>query len=435
MNQMIKAKVMSFVSALLVLVGGITPAFSAVDCPSSTSRVVASEPAAALAFSKAGQAAQTQSVDGTAGAQRDLQTAFTVIEPLRPGEKRYKMHMICATNRKEQDIKLKFNEFGEVIPAKRVKFLNEASPDGIGYYDCLVSFSGKPDMKLLQTPMDCKLSPYTWAKWRLKQPDIESITKLSESDLLAYLKRVSVDGQIYVNVPGSFTRFDESVKRGSAAVLALDSKATLTFSWPSLGTINPNSYGYDGTQAERSILVFDRFVRKLAKEFGPTNVHVMGHSMGNRIISWTAAVQMLRNGCLDEDGVCKIPDKYGRLEMISPDVDASLFVDNYADSVKATYTAVDIWVSKKDKALFLSKLVHKKPRLGQRVKELPVIPGVRFIVFTKADMGKFGHSVPFPIVARIIKTKGACPGYPWKLVRLRDGDSPVDELVKRKKDE
>lgn len=416
---MIKAKViskvMSFVSAMLVLLGGFAPAYAAGETPSSTSAMVLP--------------------NEFGHEQTDLQTAFTVVEPLRPGEKRYKMHMICATNRKEQDIKVKFNEFGEVIPCKRIKFLNEASPDGIAYYDCLVSFSGKPDLKLLQTPMDCKLSPYTWVKWRLKQPDIESITRLSETDLFAYLKRASVDGQIYVNVPGSFTRFDESVKRGSAAVLALDSKAALTFSWPSLGTINPNSYGYDGTQAERSILVFERFMRKLAKEFGSTNVHVIAHSMGNRIVSWTAAVQMLRNGCLDEEGVCKIPDKFGRLEMVSADVDASLFVDNYANSVKATYTAVDIWVSKKDKALVLSKLVHKKPRLGQRVKELPVIPGVRYIVFTKADMGTFGHSVPFPILAKVIKSKGECPGYPWRLVRIRDGQSPIDELIKRDKDE
>lgn len=428
---MIKAKVVSFVSALLVLIGGMTPAFSAVDTPSCTGNFVA----AATADKTDGQATQTQSTEELNASMAGAQPAITVIEPPLPGQKRYRLHMLCATNRKQQDIKPKFNALGEVLPAKRMKFLNEASSDGMTYCECEVSFSGKPDMQLLQTPMDCKLSPYSWVKWRLKSPRIESIKRLSESEFFAYLRKASPDGQIYLNIPGSFTAFDEAVKRGSAAVLALDSKAAFTLSWPSLGTINPNSYGYDGTQAERSILTTHRLLNRLAKEFGAENVHVIAHSMGNRLVSWAAAVTMLKNGCLDDEGVCIRPEKFGRLEMVSADVDASLFVDNYAQSVKATYTAVDIWVSKKDKALFLSKLVHKKPRLGQKQKELPVIPGHRFIVFTKADMGKFGHSVPFPIVARIIKSKGKCPGYPWKLVRIRDGESPVDVLIKRDKNE
>ncbi len=408
MNQMIKAKVVSFVSALLLLVGGMTPAFSAVDNTPATTPIVLP--------------------DG-------MQPAFAVIEPPLPGQKRNRMRVLCVTNRKQQDIKPKFNALGEIIPNTLMKFLNDASETGLTYCACEISFGGKPDMKLLQTPMDCKLSPYSWAKWQLKSPRIESILKISESEFFDYLHQASTDGQIYVIMPGSFTRFDEAVKRGSAGVLALNSKAVFVFSWPAQGSIRPDNYGYDGTQAERSILVFERLMSRLAKEFGSKNVHVIAHSMGNRIISWTSAVIMLRNGCLDNEGVCTIPEKFGRLEMVSADIDASLFVDNYANSVKATYTAADIWVSKKDKALFLSKLVHKKPRLGQRVKELPVIPGIRFIVFTKADMGKFGHSVPFPIIARVIKSQGKCPGSPWKFVRIRDGESPIDELVKRDKDE
>lgn len=90
--------------------------------------------------------------------------------------------------------------------------------------------------------------------------------------------------QALVFIHGYNVEFDEALQRLSQIAFDLQFDGTLiAFSWPSRGaTLN---YLSDRTRADSAAKPFVNLLDKLSKERPDTTIHVLAHSMGNRVLS------------------------------------------------------------------------------------------------------------------------------------------------------
>ena len=60
--------------------------------------------------------------------------------------------------------------------------------------------------------------------------------------------------------------------------------AAILYSWPSQGKLGLVAYNKDGRNAELSAPHFKAFLSRLTARTGVQTVHVIAHSMGNRVV-------------------------------------------------------------------------------------------------------------------------------------------------------
>jgi esterase/lipase superfamily enzyme len=200
-----------------------------------------------------------------------------------------------------------------------------------------------------------------------------------------------------VFVHGACDAFEDCAQ--DAATMAYYSeKPTVLYSWPS----NPKwrSYFIDGVNNEWSQGHFNTFCKDLLalQTEHPLQVIFVSHSMGNRLV------------------IRSLPVTYGKglvsnWELVSPDMDADTtrhYVMGY-DEAKAK---IRLYVSNKDKMLGLSQILSGGYyRLGEAANQASMPPDwkgskpkqIERIDFTAIDTGFHGHSIPFALVAHILK--------------------------------
>ena len=184
------------------------------------------------------------------------------------------------------------------------------------------------------------------------------------------------DRTILLYVHGYNADFEGSVIR--AAQLGFDLKvpgAMALFSWPSRGTTE--GYNADEATVETSESRFINFVRLLAEEAGAERVHVIAHSMGNRLLARTAEAVRAAGVTL------------GQIILAAPDVDAQLF-RHLAATYPLISTATTMYVSAKDRALGMSKFLHTYDRAGY-TPPVTLVPGIDTVEVTDIDLTVIGH--------------------------------------------
>lgn len=105
------------------------------------------------------------------------------------------------------------------------------------------------------------------------------------TSLKAHLGRAALSKrQALIFVHGFNVDFDEATKRLSQVAFDLEfDGALIAFSWPSMG--NQLRYLTDRQRADASVDQFVRFLDQLSADLPGVTLHVMAHSMGNRILT------------------------------------------------------------------------------------------------------------------------------------------------------
>jgi esterase/lipase superfamily enzyme len=189
----------------------------------------------------------------------------------------------------------------------------------------------------------------------------------------------STANEAFVFVHGYCTTFEDSVLR--TAQIAYDlgfDGAPISYSWPSQGELA--DYPQDETNAQWSVPHLKSFLQELAQYSGAKTIHIIAHSMGNRIVSH--ALQLLY--AESQTKACRMR----HIVLTAPDIDADTF-KQMAEAIKSLADRVTLYCSAHDKALALSKRFHGYPRLGETTL---VIEGIDTIDASAVDTSFIGHS-------------------------------------------
>lgn len=177
-------------------------------------------------------------------------------------------------------------------------------------------------------------------------------------------------GEVFVFVHGYNNTFEDAARR--AAQIAHDLKfagAPVMYSWPSQAKSSLDGYRTDGQMAGWSEEHLIDFVSMVARDSGARRVHLIAHSMGNRIVS--GALRRLVEQC--NSG--RIP-RFNEVILSAPDVDADYFKTAIAPRIIHSADRITIYSSSRDYALKMSSFFNPmaRKRLGEAGDELTVFP-------------------------------------------------------------
>lgn len=248
---------------------------------------------------------------------------------------------------------------------------------------------------VVQVSKDRPMGGFDSAWWRtvlcLKKDDIliggtsiESPESFWSSLMDAMKREDSKERVAIIFVHGYCNTFLDAV--ATAAAIGHDAgkgvAATAMFSWPSLGKSGAQKYIRDGELAAASELAFEAFFREFLLKSGATRVHLIAHSMGNRVV--LRALERLKASKPREH------EAFANVVFAAPDVERQLFLDllprtRIADERRTLYA------SERDLALKVSKYwVHTTERAGL-LPPTNVSEALDSINVTDADFSRNGH--------------------------------------------
>jgi len=187
-----------------------------------------------------------------------------------------------------------------------------------------------------------------------------------------------------VFVHGYNVSFDDALLR--TAQLAVDLRLNgpaCAFSWPSHA--DALKYTFDATNAEVSIAPFQRFLSQLVKNCQADRIHVVAHSMGNRVV--TRAIANLRS----TDAADPLKRKVREIVLAAPDIDEREFTEELLPAFVADHH-VTLYASSRDWALTVSKWFNGFRRAGDTVPEVVVRFPMDTIDASEVDTSFLGHS-------------------------------------------
>lgn len=214
---------------------------------------------------------------------------------------------------------------------------------------------------------------------------------------LSRLEGAGFDGQLNTALEGEETRardmfifvhghavtFDAAARQAAQLAVDLDMRAGASFySWPNGESVA--AYQVSQNNVGVSSRHFTRYLQAVLEEAGDTNIHIVAHSMGNRLL--LEALERLSYA--QEPGDAPL---FGELVWASPDVDAEYFSEVLAELPQMA-EGMTAYTSSKDRALQLSQsLGGSYPRAGQS-QPLPQIAELLTAVDTSNVSRGIGHS-------------------------------------------
>lgn len=186
--------------------------------------------------------------------------------------------------------------------------------------------------------------------------------------------------EAFVFVHGFNVTFEDAALR--TAQMAYDlgfAGAPILYSWPSQGSLL--DYLKDGRNADLSAKELKAFLEELTSRTGVRTVHLIAHSMGNRVLT-QALVQMADTGK-------RANVHFRQVALLAPDIDAVLF-QQIAERIESEADRVTLYASSKDGALLLSKKLAGYPRAGDATPYPIMIPGIDSIDASAVDTSMLG---------------------------------------------
>jgi esterase/lipase superfamily enzyme len=236
----------------------------------------------------------------------------------------------------------------------------------------------------------------TWWKFEFKDNPKKHVTLLSVTalDRDACVSRIKADLQstsetsALVFVHGYFVAFADAARR--AAQLAFDLEfngVPILYSWPSNGSLV--KYVEDGNNVKWSEPHFLSFLHTLVAEIGVQSVHIIAHSMGNRLV--TETLKTLQPTAPAGDPGTGLSSMLSQLVLAAPDVDSDTFAQ-IAPQLVSRVKRVTLYASARDTALAFSQSINGYPRIGDAGDDLRVVAGVDTIDASDVDTGLFSLS-------------------------------------------
>ncbi len=217
------------------------------------------------------------------------------------------------------------------------------------------------------------VTPATWEQFLAGVSD--QIQRSRQQDLLLFVHGFNVS-------------FDASLVR--TAQIALDmpfNGAVVAYSWPSQGGIQ--NYSNDEPVNAAAVAPFQEFLNRLRDGVpSGTRIHIVVHSMGNRIV--LRAIASLTNPALLRRATPK-PPPIGHLALMAPDVGLADF-QMLMPLVIPQCERVSLYTSRFDLALVASRRLHSEQRAGDGQPPL-ILSGLETIDCSAIDgTSCLGHS-------------------------------------------
>ena len=153
----------------------------------------------------------------------------------------------------------------------------------------------------------------------------------------------------------------------------------ITYSWPSRA--KTLRYLADEKSIAHGQKYFDAFLKMIIEELDITKIHILAHSMGNRL-----ATLGMQNLSADVAG-----DKLGQVIFASPDVDRGDFAER-AKKFAGKADRYTLYINDDDLALELSQVIHFGPRAGEKDDAPLVVDPVDTVDATPIETSLLGHS-------------------------------------------
>lgn len=200
-------------------------------------------------------------------------------------------------------------------------------------------------------------------------------------------------GEVLVFVHGFNSSFEDAARRTAQIAKDVNFRGPpVMYSWPSQGSGSLKGYQADSQHVGWSEEHFLSFMAGVARESGARRIHVVAHSMGNRLVTET-----LRK--LSYHFASGQLPRLNQLVLTAPDIDADYFQTAIAPRITQTADRITIYSSSRDLALKASSFANQlgKRRLGEAGQELTTFPEFRNIEVIDAstvetDLFAFNHS-------------------------------------------
>jgi len=187
---------------------------------------------------------------------------------------------------------------------------------------------------------------------------------------------------VLVFIHGFNVTFEEAVLR--TAQICADLSFTgvpMMFSWPSQGKVR--WYAADSSTVEYSVPFMVKFLQDIKRQTGARNIHIIAHSMGNRAL--VKALIELQHAAFYDDF------KFNQIILAAPDIDAREFVYNISPKIKSCSQRLTLYASSKDKALRLSKHLHRNSRAGDSSDEIICVAGIDTVDASDVNTNLLAH--------------------------------------------
>ncbi|QDV20115.1 hypothetical protein Pan153_47860 [Gimesia panareensis] len=257
-------------------------------------------------------------------------------------------------------------------------------------------------------------SPSIWKLEFRENPDkhvvLKAVTPSSGTHFLTELRKTIEDsietektsdgiirrgGEAFIFIHGFNNSFEDAARR--TAQIAYDLKfkgAPLMYSWPSQESSSIWAYKEDERTAQWCEENVTLFVEAIAHESGARKIHLIAHSMGNRVLS-----RALKNISQKLELTHQDQPLFNEVILTAPDIDAQVFKDSIAPHIVQTADRFTIYSSSEDLALKASRVVNSfwHQRLGEGGSYLTVFPKYKKINVVDAsdidtNLFALGHS-------------------------------------------
>lgn len=215
---------------------------------------------------------------------------------------------------------------------------------------------------------------------------LNSVTPITDRDsFFTRVTQVVADSErkeAFVFVHGYNTSFEGAAIR--AAQLAVDMHldgAAILYSWPSRASLL--GYGADTRTVADEALLDDvaAFLTQVANETGANRVHLVAHSMGNRVLMRA----LDRIATANTDG----KPTFNEVVLAAADVGVDEFQAVFP-RILPTGERFTLYASQRDRALQISEQVNTMRRAGD-ARSVVIQPGLQTVDTTAASGGLLGH--------------------------------------------
>ncbi|RYE35276.1 MAG: alpha/beta hydrolase, partial [Sphingobacteriales bacterium] len=208
----------------------------------------------------------------------------------------------------------------------------------------------------------------------------KNIIKLSSESFDEMLKSIDREAEAFLFVHGYNNSFEDAALRTAQITEDIGMPIVpIMFSWPSNGALL--RYGSDGDNVRLAVPAFKHFLKRISSMGGFKKLHIVAHSMGNRLIA--SAFKELKDDSVNL--------RVDQVIMAAPDLYADEFRRDLAEPIVNRAKRVTVYAAKNDWALKSSKLFHTNLRLGQISKPPFPINRVDIIDASEVKTDFLGH--------------------------------------------
>jgi esterase/lipase superfamily enzyme len=216
---------------------------------------------------------------------------------------------------------------------------------------------------------------------------LEKVTPLGKDAFLTALHQQIGDSRskdAFIFIHGFNTSFEDAARRTAQLAYDMDFDGTpIMYSWPSQGSAS--AYIVDEGVIDVSVIRMAQFLDAIAAQFGAEHIHLIAHSMGNRVL--IGALQR----CLQARTGADHPRAFGQIVFAAPDVDRDYFIAA-TESMTGMADRLTLYASDSDRALQASQIMHSAPRAGFAGATIVRLAGVDTIDMSGVPADLLGHS-------------------------------------------